>query len=228
MPQGTDPLDGILNQPVSPDARAEIVCQLWGTQTPGPVPSESRAWDAYFSYYRRESSVAFADQGKHTSIRTHRDLLRTARLLRDKQSEQEVKTELRQMLTRQRLPAEEQRMLEGSLRLATRLLLMVNIGPLPSEVSGDHALGWSQGSLQQTIHDHFDVPITPVTDPQHEVLGADFTCRNVEHIADIEIVPTNNLLDHLRLVDRDKKLYVFQHVTMLKAMQALRYLCFCD
>lgn len=223
MSQSNSSLAGALHETATADTRAEIVRHLWKTQTSSPLLFENRDWDAYFSYYARECSAALVDQGKHISIRTHADLLRTTHLLEDEPSEAEVVEKLRQTLTQRWLPTEEQQMLDGSVRLAARLLLMVNIGPLPSEVTAKLTVAWKQGSLQQSIHDHFGDSPAAVADPKYNIIAVDLTCRNIERVAGIEIVPTDNLVDHLRLVDRDKKLCVFHHVAFLKQMQTVKW-----
>jgi hypothetical protein len=216
-------LDEPLHEPITLDARTEIVLRLWRNRTSNTLSFENREWDAYFTYYTRECNLALVDQGIHVSNRTHRDLLTTAHLLEDEQTEDGVRQKLRQSLTQQRLPADEQRMLDGSIKLASRLVLMMNIGSSPSEISGKLALPWTKDSLRETIHDHFNDTTTATTNSNHDVFSTDLTCRNIERIAGIEIVPTDNLMDHLRLVDKDKKLCLFRHVTFLKRMLAVKW-----
>jgi hypothetical protein len=216
-------LDEALHEPVTLDTRADIVLRLWRNQTPNTLSFENRDWDAYFAYYTRECNFALVDQGTHISSRTHEDLVTTAHLLEDEQTEDGVRQKLRQTLTQQRLPADERRMLDGSIRLAARLLLMMNIGLSPSEISGRKAIPWPKGSLQEAVHGHFNALPAAAAVTNNDVVGMDLTCRNIERIAGIEIVPTNNLIDHLRLVDKDKKLCVFHHVTFLRRMQAVKW-----
>jgi hypothetical protein len=171
----------------------------------------------------RECKAALVDQGRNISARNHDDLLTAVHLLEDERTEDDVRQKLRQTLTRQRLLEEEQQMLNGTIRLAARLLLMVNIGSMPSEVCGKLAVEWLEGSLQEAVYSHFNTPPDTTADPKHEIVGSDLTCRYIEHVAGIEIVPTDNLADHLRLVDKDKKLCMFHHVTVLRRMKAVRW-----
>jgi hypothetical protein len=212
MSQINSALHGSLQQPTTPDAKAEIVLRLWRTHLPNSLEFRELDWAAYFSHYSRECDAALVDQGKRISARTHNDLLRVAHLLEDGQSEDELQDLLRQDLTQQRTSAEAERMLYGSIRLASRVLLMLSIGPLPSEA----------GPLRQAVHNHFDKTPAPAADSNYGVIEMDLTCRNIERLTGIEIVPTDNLVDHLRFLEKSKKLYLFHHTAFLDRMKIVK------
>lgn len=215
MSDPATPLGETLHNPATPQARTEIIHHLWRGR---PSRLNNLDWDAYFAYYTRECNEAMIDEGKYLTARTHQDMLRIAHLLEDEPTKDNVRQKIRQTLTQQRPPEDENRMLDGSIKLAARLLAMVNIGSLPSEVSGRLFLPWNEGSLRNSVHSHFDVP--QEVDPKNVVIGTDLTARNIDHISEIEIVSTDNLVDHLRLVERDKKLCIFHHVSFLKWMES--------
>jgi hypothetical protein len=214
-------LSEALQDPVTPQARAEIVQHLWRNRTRTLSRHSDLDWDAYFAYYSRECNVALTDQGSHLSARTHRDLLKIAHLLEDEPTEDEIRERLRTTLTAPRCLADKKKMLDGSVKLAARVLAMVNIGPLPSEISGKLSLPWSQGSFQDAVHAYFNDPPEIDLDPKDDVIGTDLTCHTIERVSCIEIVPTDNLLDHLRLVEGDRKVCVFHHASFLKTMIAM-------
>lgn len=210
---------GIINKPITREGKTEIVARLWGSQNASNMQFAERDWDAFFAFYARECREALVDQGIHLSVRNHGDLLLTAHLLEDELTKEDIRLKLRRTLTQQRSAVDEQRMLDGSITLAARLSLMIKIGSMPSEVSGRLIVPWTQGSLRDAIYDRFNRLPGVLADPKHDIIESDLTCRNVERIAGIEVVPTDNLVDHLRLVDRDKKLCLFQHITVLHRMK---------
>ncbi|KAF1842936.1 uncharacterized protein K460DRAFT_291120 [Cucurbitaria berberidis CBS 394.84] len=220
MSSPNGPLYEVLQNPVTPQAQAEIVSYLWRDGVTAPSRSVHFDWTAYFAYYTKQCKAALVNEGLYLSARTHHDILTIARLLEDESTEEMIKQKLRQNLTQQRPQAEEDRMLDGSVKLATRLLAMVNIGPLASEISGRYFMNWDQGSLRDAVHRHFNILPEIDPDPKYSVIGTDLTCRNIDRISGIEVVPTDNLIDHLRLVERDTKVCVFHHVSFLKRMNA--------
>ncbi|KAF7514242.1 hypothetical protein GJ744_000012 [Endocarpon pusillum] len=55
-------------------------------------------------------------------------------------------------------PQNEIEMLNGSINLAARLLLMMGFGSFQFGFSGQQQLVWDHGSLKTFIRDYFDVP----------------------------------------------------------------------
>jgi hypothetical protein len=128
------PLSEVLQNPATPEARAEIVHYLWPDRALASLQTDSLNWNAYFAYYTKQCNAALADEGKYLAARTHQDLIEIAYLLKHEITEDEVKQKIRQTLTQQRLPDKEDKMLDSSIKLATRLFVIVNIRPLPSKV----------------------------------------------------------------------------------------------
>jgi hypothetical protein len=215
-------LSGALQDPVTPQARVEIVQHIWRDRAGSLFRDTHLDWDAFFAYYTHECNVALFNQGAHIAARTHHDLLRTAHLLEDESTENEISEMLRQTLTTQRCPADEKEMLDGSIKLAARVLAMVSIGPLGPEISGRLSLPWSQGSFQDAVHGYFNDPQEIDLDPKDNIIGTDLTCHTIERVSGIEVVPTDNVLDHLRLVEGDKKVCIFHHASFLKTMIAVK------
>lgn len=117
--------------------------------------------------------------------------------------------------------SDEKKMLDGSLKLATRIFAMISIGPLSSEISAKHSLPWNQGcSFPDAVHEYFSQPPDIEVDPENDVIGSDLTCYSIERMSGIEVLLIDNLLDHLRLVKGDKKLCVFHHASFLRKMIA--------
>ena len=104
-----------------------------------------------------------------------------------------------------------------SIDLAARLLLMMQFGNLPWAFSGRKELIWTRNSLEEFLHDHFF--IQPVLGHDKIKLEKTFNARNLQRIAGIEIEWTNNLADHLRMMNDDKKVAIFQHPSFLEYQQ---------
>lgn len=216
------PLDEVLQNPVTSQAKAEIVQRLWRDQRGTSSKNPHFASDAYFAHYTRECNAALTDEGSHLCSRTHRSLLQVAHLLEDAADKEEIRGRLRQTLTAQRSIVDEKKMLDGSLKLATRIFAMISIGPLSSEISAKHSLPWTQGTFTNAVHEYFNQPPDVELDPKDDDVSKDFTCHSIERMSGIEVLWTDNLLDHLRLVEGDKKLCVFHHASFLREMIAIK------
>jgi hypothetical protein len=111
-------------------------------------------------------------------------------------------------------PINEVEILCISVDLAARLLSMVDIGSLQYGFSGSRQLVWNHGSLKEYIAGYFDIP--PAIGHGHLKLPDIFKARTLDQIAGIEIFWTNNLADHLRMIDEDKRVAIFHHVSFLE------------
>lgn len=215
MPAQT-PLKEALHLPVTAQTREEILDRLWPYPGTDAEQKTKPDWGAYFAYYHRQCSMALFDEGRQVCVRNHEDVLRITSLLTAGHTRSYVKSKISEGLTQPRTEEEVTRMLDGSVNLAARLLAMIDVGSLPSEISSRRALPWSDESLYAAIHTHFNSSQIQAFDKVS--LGTDFTARNIVKFAGIDIVWVDNLLDHLRLVDGDRKLCVFHHVSFLKRM----------
>jgi hypothetical protein len=110
--------------------------------------------------------------------------------------------------------------LNASINLAIRLLLMIEVGNIPNGFSGYRSLQWNQGTLRQFLA----VIFAPRAAPLQERVRLEkfFTARNIERIAGIRLRWTNNLADHLRLFDSDDDelvVNIFHHTSFLVMQQ---------
>lgn len=175
-----------------------------------------RQWDVYLHYYTAECKRAIEyDHGEYTTIRTHEDVRTIARRLRRGQSKEEIMRLLVQQDTQKRAMDIRTRMAEGSVRLVARLMSMIDIGPLPYGIQGRAALPWDdKGSNLQTILAEYFQKAPPVAGKVK--FGCDFTVFNIHRFGGLKIQWTNNLANHLRLMDDDTTLCIFHHVTFLR------------
>lgn len=114
-------------------------------------------------------------------------------------------------------PVNEDELPESSIDLTARLVYMMDIGALRYGFSGRIGLLWRQGSLKDFVHDHFNVPVMLDHDVKLEKM---FNARNLGRTAGIQIVWTDNLADHLRVIyEGEKTVAIFHHASFLKCQQ---------
>ena len=199
--------------PINIETKCWILKQLWDISVlPSQYYVSDIDYDAYFSSYTRQCNDALHDGGRHVSIRTHRDVINIAQCLRSSQMRGAVKDMLRSKM-RTPKPANEEELLDGTINLVAQLLLMVEFGQLQYGFTGRKQLAWTSKSLEEFVHGYFNTPRTLTQETvKFEKI---FTARNLERIAGMEIEWTNNLADHLRLTDGDKKVAIFHHASFL-------------
>jgi len=210
-----DPLESSVQlSPISIEARCEILNQLWGIIiSPSQYYNSNLDFDVYFSYYTGQCNDSLHDGGRHVSVRTHRDVINIAQDLKSSQTRADIKRTIASKLRTPR-PANEDEILDGSIDLVLRLLLMVEFGQLQYGFTGRKQLVWVTKPLEQFVRGYFN---TPQALGQETVkLEKIFNARNLGRIAGIEIEWTENLADHLRLTDGDKKVAIFHHASFLE------------
>jgi len=214
---------GALDQPISDavprDLRNILTESLWGVesiQTPlfnGEADSQPRL-DAYFKYYGRQCSlIALFESGQHVSVKTYQDIVTVLHYLRLPWTKEEIQLAMIQKDEEVKDPDR----LNMSINLAARLLLMVEFGNLPYAFSGRRQLQWSHGTMRGFLEEHFCTK--PVLGHEHVKFEKNFIARKFARVAGIEIEWTNNLADHLRMVDDDTKVTIFHHASFLEYQQ---------
>jgi hypothetical protein len=207
-------LDNALNKATIDNAtRLDLSNHLWpntnlvGLQQPGD-------FEDYFRYYSKQCHDALVDRGQHVLARTHRDIINILCQFENHEQRDVIRETLRAKLATRERPDEDD-ILDSTIDLAARLYLMINICSANSFISGQIQIRWDSGDLSSVLNDHFN---------GGHVLGNDgislapsFTATNLERIAGIQIRPTDNLADHLRLVDQDDKIVaIFHHASFLQ------------
>ncbi|KAF2468727.1 uncharacterized protein BDR25DRAFT_315715 [Lindgomyces ingoldianus] len=204
---------GLLETPLHSSTQNTIIDSFWG-----PVPILHRRsldgidLEAYWSFYFKECEHALHDGGRHVTARTHQDILDIVALLRDHESRDDIRDSLRSKLSRTYL--NEGDLLDSSIDLAARLLLMIDFGNLQYGFSGRRQLRWDKGRLKDYLKSYFGTP--PALGHDRVKLERVFNACNLGRIAGVELIPTDNLIDHLRLTDDDTKVYIFHHASFLK------------
>jgi hypothetical protein len=112
------------------------------------------------------------------------------------------------------LKAADKQQHENSINLVARLVLMTRFGDLSHECSGGKHVEWRYGSLLEFVHDYFSCP--PALGHERIKFEKSFNALNLQRIAGIEIWWTDNLADHLRMMDDDRAIAVFRHASFLE------------
>jgi hypothetical protein len=197
--------DTLLDTP-QPGTQRTITDNFWGASP------QRHSLEAYWSFYFDQCMQALHDDGQHIQARTHQDVLEIVGFLRGGQPRDEIRHVLRQRFTKQH--DNEDELVDNSIDLAAYLLLMIEFKDISYGVSGRSKLSWNGGSLQDCVASHFS--ILPALGHEGTKLPRTFNALNLERIAGVRVVPTSNLLDHLRLTHDDTRLLVFHYASFLK------------
>lgn len=212
-----NPLSADLRQlPLPLNSRLAIMKSFWGSAvTLSEYEQQSKYTDSYFRYYEEQCRAMLCDGGDGDSalIRTHADIALIVQLFKDRRHARESIEDI----LRQKLPQELHSggpKVKNAIDFASRLWLMVHVGTFTRGlIPGQTAIAWKTGSLHNLIDTHFSFQQTlraPVK------LEKTFTARNIERIAGIKIIWTDNLADHLRMRDDDTRVALFHHVSLLE------------
>jgi hypothetical protein len=201
--------------------KRDILEAFWPSDTQSLLPVEGDRercpWDAYFQHYTAECKKAIeADRGEHVTVRAHQDVIDIVRQLEDGKSKGAIKRSLASLDTRQRSEEAKDHMAEGSIRLAVRLFSMVDVGaPSKYRTWGPSFLPWNneQLDLKTVLSTHF---VSSSTEAGNLIFEEEFTVFNLQRFTGLEVHWTNNIADHLRLIDNYRKLCIFHHATFLQ------------
>jgi len=237
MAASTDPLNEDIQKPVTTQARVAIVQHLWPYR--GTLPSKRLhlAWDAYFEFYTRECTAVLRGRLPKQYVINHRDVLRIIHLLEETDEKEENRNALCEKLKRSKIARMMTTMrsstgpsyivrvretLDDLTVLSTRILTMTPVGQATSsqKLHPTCILPWNTGSLQNAVHGYFNQPPDIPLEAKDDIIGVSLTFFNIERVSGIKVIPTDNLLDHLLLVDEDRKLCVFHHASFVKQMLA--------
>ncbi|KAH7083683.1 hypothetical protein FB567DRAFT_89983 [Paraphoma chrysanthemicola] len=201
----TSPANELFNTPLQP-LKQEIYDVFWGQ------PIRDSGSEAFWIFYARQCEYALHEDGIHVQARTHEDIIEVVRLLKAGCKRSEIRDVLRPRFRETHNNKEE--LMDRSINLAANLLLMINFDDVPYSFSGRHQLLWHDGTLPACLQAHFSHP--PALGHEGIKFQRVFHAMNLERFAGVQIVPTSNLLDHLRLTHDDTRVHVFHHVSFLR------------
>ena len=208
-------IDSPLHHHPGLSSQSQILRSFWDVESASNLRIQ-RAIDPspYFNFYVEECCHALHDLGRYVSVRSHQDILRIVKDLNQNLPRERIFTRLSEELGPKDPWTEDQ--IDRSIDLAARLLTMTGIGAdrLPFGFSGHNSLEWTGKGLKDFLASYLGAP--NVLGHDGIKLGKTFTARALHQTAGIEIVGTNNLADHLRLIDDDKAVLVFHYASFLE------------
>jgi hypothetical protein len=204
-------LTGLLHETLDSDTKRQLLLLLW----PSPIVLPKNIdWEPFFTYYTKQCQHALHDQGKHILARTHQHILDMSRDLEQPCDRETAESHIQPLFTSPNHPRQEE-ILDNTIDLAARIYTMVNIGGGKFAIFGQCQLEWENGNLKDFLSDYFDQK--PEQDKNNLKLERAFKACKLHKIAGINIQWTDNLADHLRLVDdEDKTVAIFHHASFLK------------
>jgi hypothetical protein len=175
---------------------------------------EKHDWMPFSTYYVNQYEHALQNQGQHVAVRKHGHIIDLCKLLLDNTAREEIRTRLLDGSAGYSVTSTE--VAENTIDLAARICFMVNVGSSAATITpGRTQLQWQSGEPASFLSNRFT----------HQKLLSGvyvrfermFTARNIDCIAGIRIRWTDNLADHLRMLDPDDKtIAVFHHASFLK------------
>jgi hypothetical protein len=213
--------DPVTSNTETTEDRANIISKLWQHHAQASA-KDSRNWNAFFTYYTDECKSALEERGNNVTVRKHQDIIDIAIQLEHGQTKESLYESLFTFYaqkTQTRQDDEIRKMIEGSIRLVVRLVAMVDIGPIsPRCIQGYTPLDWAD--KQQNVVSLFGNHFTRKTSvAEFTKFGRLFNALNIQRYAGLKIYWTDNLNNHLRLVNEDTGLCIFHHVAFLKSQQ---------
>ncbi|KAH9208058.1 hypothetical protein DL95DRAFT_428842 [Leptodontidium sp. 2 PMI_412] len=205
----------IQNYPGSPELRLQLLQILWNFKQSSDSSQEPlHLCEEYFRYYTQQCRVSIqgSDESEPYNLRTHDNIKDIVTILKVGISLDQIHQSMRQKFP-EPVGKRVEESIQNGIDLAVRLLLMVNVGRSRHGVQLTRTLEWREGSLQDFTRKHFKPEIIL---PQERVkLERIFTARNLERIAGIQIIWTDNLADHLQMQDDDTRVAIFHHASFL-------------
>lgn len=197
-----------------PSTKEYITTKFWDHSSTARElhSSKNDTFEAYWKFHHRECERALDDGGRHILARTHQDVLDVVAALKQGKLRKDIQQDLRTKLTK--IHNNENQLIDRCIDLSASLWLMMDFGNIQYGFSGRRQLQWKEDSLVSCVASSFNS--IPLLGSKGVKLQRLFNARNLDQVAGVEILPTSNLLDHLRLTDDDTKLYVFYHATFLK------------
>ncbi|KAL2809073.1 hypothetical protein BJX63DRAFT_445525 [Aspergillus granulosus] len=208
-----DPLDHPLGG-CSPGKWVTIIELLWGETPKGRLLNGESAselnHEAYFQYYHQQCSLmALHGGGQYVTVNTLSDVHHIVQMLKQHMSRHDIVAAIKGGH-----PVVHEEFCEYSVNFTVRLLLMLRFGHVKYEVLPRRCLTWTDGSLAEFVAAHFNA--VPILSTERIRLQKSFDAWSLNAIAGITIEWTDNLADHLLLVDDDTKLLIFHHASFLE------------
>ncbi|KAI1427568.1 hypothetical protein F5Y12DRAFT_159542 [Xylaria sp. FL1777] len=205
----------LLETPIESQTQAEICHELWGAGYSPRLLGADINLAIFWNYYSKTIALSLHDGGRHVAVRTHRDVIDVVYLLKAGATRRDIKQRLRSKLKTKHTNEDE--LLENTIDLAASLVVMCDCGISSHGFSGSTEIQWKDDSLREFLANYFGDQ--PILSHENIKLEKTFKARNFGRIAGLEIIWTDNLVDHLRLTDDDTKVHIFHHASFLESQR---------
>lgn len=198
-----------------PRTKKKLAAELWSQ---GSIDTEVSAvtqpdLQPYWDYCTKECRRALDDGGRHVALRTYGDIVDCVHMIKDGKDRGDIAERFRERLTNYHSNQDE--MLENSVNLAASLLTMISFCNYSFGFSNRSHLRWREKDLKSSIQAHFQAGVSRSAKGSVKFEKI-FVARNLCRIAGLQIVWTDNLVDHLRLSDDDRRVHIFHHASFLE------------
>ncbi|KAK0736766.1 hypothetical protein B0T21DRAFT_384183 [Apiosordaria backusii] len=182
------------------------------------TPITTSNLDSYFTTYVNQCNAYLSQRGSLVITRTHQDIVDIIFDFKNDLNREQVHANLLKSISSDVSDSPEiQCKIEANssraIDLAVRNFLMMRIGKVPHSITSGTPLEWTHGTLRQFVTNHFNVPqelsYTGIKLPRT------FNAHSLERIGGVKIKWTDNLADHLRMLDDDERVAVFAHPSFL-------------
>ncbi|KAK7415744.1 hypothetical protein QQX98_005657 [Neonectria punicea] len=207
----------LLDLPLSQLTKTTISSEYWAYHQDQRLNSVEIDLQSFWTYYNKECARALHNGGRYVALRSHRDVADCIHKLKSGMLRDDIKEDLREKLTT--FHDNEDEMLDNSIDLAASLLLMMSFSSFAYGFSGRSHLNWTHGSLESFVSAYFDPGTAAHLAKENVKIEKIVTARNLCRIAGLDIVWTDNLVDHLRLTDDDRRVHVFHHASFLEVQR---------
>ncbi|CAN9171029.1 unnamed protein product [Alternaria alternata] len=213
------------SSPLKHATKLAIINSLWPRHPPVQLDNAGHHdWKPYFDYYVNQCHHSL--QGHPVAIRTHQDIVKISYLMRKNVSREDIEEILNNALETIDARSGEASVMDkrgkleekvhNTINLVARLYFMVNVGaPVTTFTPGRTKLQWTDNNPRSFLSHQFgsSKSLRDVTVRFEKA----FTARNIERVAGITIHWTDNLADHLRMLDSDDKtVAIFHYASFLK------------
>lgn len=198
----------------------ELIASLWGSRlqdTHRRLRNNEHVTNlqdaAYQRYCLLQRSYLAHELGIQDRAKDNHFVLDVARLLRSNVTHKEVVGKVGQRLsaTITQVPSEYR---EEVVYFAARLLVMINVGRFMSEAHTRRNVPWGSSSLSACVQEHFAE--APKMSCEGGKLPRAFNAWTIETVGGIRVKFTDNLADHLLLVEDDSAVLLFHHASFLE------------
>ncbi|KAF5023618.1 hypothetical protein F66182_4320 [Fusarium sp. NRRL 66182] len=205
--------------PIPSATLLNLASVFWAPESTGNYPA--RNLQPYSEYYSEQCRTLYHTHGVGFPCARHADVIELGRKICQGSTREQVVQDLqardRRAIERSDGQPDHVDAIHGAVDLVARLILMADVGkPARNRMwTGRSYRSWHGGTIHDFAADAFPVQRSN----QHDgiQLDRDFNARNLDIIGGLKVEPTNNLLDHLQVVEIEGQttVMIFHHACFL-------------